>query len=99
MTTIQDRIIQRFIDRGFVKEGDWLNNPKAKQVVSCYAKPVIEFLVESIKEVQEETRKEEHEICKKIHLIELDRWSIYEPNADEFFEEEYQSLTNKEVKK
>ena len=53
------------------------------------------FISQLLKTQREETIKEEHEICKKIHLIELNRWSIYEPNADECFEEEYQSLTNK----
>lgn len=69
-----------------------LNNDKDK---------IIKFLTKCIQEAyqtgREENIKEEHEICKKIHLIELNRWSIYEPNADECFEEEYQSLTNKEV--
>ena len=73
------------------EENKKIQEEKYTETIKKYS----DILLSSLQQVREETIKEEHEICKKIHLIELNRWSIYEPNADECFEEEYQSLTNK----
>jgi hypothetical protein len=58
-------------------------------------KPVEQFLSDQIQKAVEETRKEEHKLCVKTHLSELERWCIYDPTAPKDFEENYLSIQSK----
>jgi len=54
-----------------------------------------QFLSDQIQKAYSKGREEEHKICVKTHLSELERWCIYDPTAPKDFEENYLSIQSK----